>query len=226
MHWQCTTRQMLLSGGRSSMKQHLAVYGNVPMVRAHCYRCKRFSLVVDDELLCCGRLIEVEPLKIERISQPEARRRKPNAAQRQKILEAQNYCCLYCDVSLDGYVFYRKQVRKIKITWDHMTPYAYSRDNHHENFAATCQFCNAWKSSLIFKTVEEVRAYVALKWQAEGKAVKDLRRNQMPEEVRAAPELAKVLQPAMPISSLVRITPASKKPYRIVSIKTWHVYEK
>lgn len=157
------------------MRQHLALYGNTQIVRAHCYQCKRFALVVDDILQCCDRRIEASPTKVRRMSTPEERRRLPAKAQRERILEAQGYRCLYCDVSLNGYVTYHDKIKKVRLTWDHMAPYTYTLDNHAENFAATCQFCNAWKSSLIFKTVDEVRIYVATKWEAERESESELR---------------------------------------------------
>lgn len=211
------------------MKQHLAIYGNVLMARAHCWKCKRFSLVVDGEIQCCGRQIETNPEEVLQISQPESRRRRLSAVHRREILQTQNYKCLYCGISLiDSYAFYHGQVRKVRVNWDHMAPYTYTLNNHKENYAATCQFCNSWKSSLIFKTVDEVRAYVEAKWQGEGKGAKDLCRSEVSNKVRAAPLLAKVLQPAVPVSGMVEITPAPEireRKRRIVMIKTWHARE-
>lgn len=182
------------------MKQHLAIYGNTKIVRGYCYRCSRYALVVGGLLQCCDRQVEAEPTKIRRMSQPEAVRRTPSASAKRQILESQDYRCLYCDVSLDGYVFYRSEMRRVRTTWDHMMPYAHSLNNHDVNFAATCQFCNAWKSSLIFKTVEEVRIYVAAKWEAERKSKEDMRR--VRNEVRAKTMVAEVLQTDMSVSSV------------------------
>lgn len=167
--------------GVSDLKSHLALYGNTGLVRMYCKSCQRWAFVIDDALQCCMTLVETKPEKIVRESQPEAKRRIPSMKERTRILEAQNHRCLYCDVSLAGYVIYRSELKKVKLTWDHMTPYAYSLNNHHENFAATCQFCNAWKSSLVFKTVEEVRVYVALKWEEEGRKTKVV--SGVPDEV-------------------------------------------
>lgn len=151
------------------MKQHLAVYGNTKIVRGHCYKCNRYALVVDRLLQCCDREIDPQPTKIKRMSQPEAMRRQPSANAKREILERQDHRCLYCDVAFDGYTHYHGDMKRVRITWDHMMPYTHTLDNHANNFAATCQFCNAWKSSLIFKTVEEVRIYVASKWEQERK---------------------------------------------------------
>lgn len=158
--------------GIPDLKSHLALYGNTGIIRAYCQSCQRWAFVIDDTLQCCMTLTEAAPKKIVRESEPEARRRKPSVKEQTRILEAQNHRCLYCDVSLAGYVIYHGELKKVKLTWDHMTPYAYCLDNHHENFAATCQFCNSWKSSLVFKTVEEVRVYVAVKWEEEGRKAK------------------------------------------------------
>lgn len=209
MHCQCTTRPACVKGKRSRVKQHLAVYGNVQIVRADCYACGHYALVIDGELQCCGRRVEAEPVQIKRMSQPEAHRRHPSARHKREILEAQNYRCLYCDVLLDGYVFYRGELRKVRLTWDHMAPYSYTLNNHAENFAATCQFCNAWKSSLIFKTVDEVRIYVETKWQSEGRnSARELR--ELQKEISCQAEVAEVLQPAMPVQKVERKPPPRK----------------
>lgn len=208
MHCQRTTRSARVKSGYSRMKQHLAVYGNIHIVRADCYVCGRYALVVDGELQCCGRLIETEPSEIKRMSEPEARRRTPSAAHKKEILEAQNYRCLYCDVSLDGYVFYHGELRKVHLNWDHMAPYVYTLNNHAENFAATCQFCNAWKSSLIFKTVDEVRIYVEAKWEAGGRPARQLRKLQ--STVSGETEVAEILQPTVPVP-IVESQPPPRK---------------
>lgn len=192
------------------MRQHLAIYGNVQIIRADCYACGRYALVIDGALQCCGRLVETEPVEIKRMSQPEARRRTPNAAHKKEILEAQNYRCLYCDISLDGYAVYRSQLRRVQLTWDHMAPYAYTLNNHPENFAATCQFCNAWKSSLIFRTVDEVRIYVEAKWRAEGNSTSHLQEQRLQDAVPEETRLAEVLQPAVPVPKLEPKPPPRK----------------
>lgn len=179
--------------------------------------------MVDGELQCCGRPVEVEPVEIQRISQPEARRRTPDAARKREILLAQDYRCLYCNVSLDGYVSYHGQLRQVRLTWDHMAPYAYTLNNHPENFAATCQFCNAWKSSLIFKTVDEVRIYVEAKWRAEGATTSQLRKLQ--DEISDEAKMAKVLQPAMPVPKVEYAAPKIKnRERRPIRIKTWRAW--
>ena len=108
------------------MKQHLALYGNVQIVRAYCYKCGRHALVVDEHLQCCDRRIETTPAKTRRMSQPEQKRRRLKQNEKDYILNAQEHKCLYCDASFDGYVEYHGELRKVKITWDHMAPYTYN----------------------------------------------------------------------------------------------------
>ena len=182
------------------MKQHLALYGNTGIVRGYCYKCRRYSLVVGGLLQCCDRRVEAAPADIKRMSDPEGRRRKLRVNERDEILQAQNYRCLYCDVSLNGYVFYRGQQRRVRETWDHMVPYDHTLNNHASNFAATCQFCNAWKSNLIFKSVDEVRIYVTAKWEVEREAERQLRG--MRGEIRETTMVAEVLQTELSVSSL------------------------
>lgn len=150
------------------MRAHLAIYGTVQMVRAWCGVCKRQALVVDNQIQCCGREAQRTPVSVKRISEPESRRKKPSTKHSKLILETQNYRCLYCDIDLlNGWAWYHKKLCKVRLTWDHQAPYTYTLDNRPENFAASCQFCNAWKAAHIFKTVDEVRIYVTEKWDRE-----------------------------------------------------------
>jgi len=55
--------------------------------------------------------------------------------------------------------------KKLCLEWDHQVPYSYSQNNHDANFLPACHLCNRWKSALIFQTVEEVKVYVATKWE-------------------------------------------------------------
>lgn len=207
------------------MKQHLAIYGNTQIVRADCWICGRYSFVVDGEIQCCGRPVDVDPAEIQRVSEPETRRRRPSAAHQREILQAQDYRCLYCNVTLDGYVTYHGELQQVRLTWDHMAPYAYTLNNHPENFAATCQFCNAWKSSLIFKTVDEVRIYVEAKWRAEGNQESRLREQGLQCPVSTEAKVAKVLQQAMPVPRVEQASSKTKnRERRIVSIKTWRAW--
>jgi hypothetical protein len=200
MPCQSIGRDPCVGKGYSTMKQHLALYGNTGIPRGYCYKCSRHALIVGGLLQCCDRPVETAPTKLRRMSDPEGRRRTPKLNERNEILQSQNYRCLYCDVSLDGYVFYRGQERRVRTTWDHMVPYSHTFNNHAGNFAATCQFCNAWKSSLIFKSVDEVRIYVAQKWETEREAESRLRG--MREEVRTETPLAEVLHADVSVSSL------------------------
>lgn len=185
------------------------------MVRVYCESCRRHALVVQDVKQCCGERADENPGRIKRMSEPESRRRLPGMADRQVILESQNFRCLYCDVAFDGYVYFRGQFKKVKLNWDHMAPYAYSMDNKHQNFAAACQFCNSWKGGLIFKTVDEVRIYVAAKWEKERGEGRELRERGVLDAVPSKTEMAEVLQSEMPVPRLGPPEPApveTKKP--------------
>lgn len=184
----------------SSNDSHLALYGNVKVGRVFCVSCQRHAFVVKGEKQCCGEEVDGEPSRTRRMSEPEGRRHRLTAHQKTVILKSQRYRCLYCDVPLDGYVSYRGDIVKVKVTWDHMAPYSHTLNNRPENFAATCQFCNSWKANLIFKTVDEVRIYVAEKWQRERNHAQGVPR--MPNPVSTEETVATLLRFKMPISCM------------------------
>jgi 5-methylcytosine-specific restriction endonuclease McrA len=83
----------------------------------------------------------------------------PGLKIQKKILEVQNKKCLYCEKQFGDLYMKNGKVRQLKIQWDHLIPYSYSKENKF-NFVAACNICNQIKSNKIFNTVEEVFHYV------------------------------------------------------------------
>ena len=155
---------------------HLAVYGNVKILRGFCGRCERMALIRDDEFLCCGDLVLIDdsPKREKRMSDAVRRRKPLKLSVRKACLIEQDYRCLYCEQSFGGIVWLRGKQITLRVNWDHQVPFSFGHDNREENFAAACQVCNAWKSSLIFQSVDEVKIYVHQKWEQNRKAPTDL----------------------------------------------------
>ncbi len=147
-------------------------YGNEFLRREFCPSCNTEAFVFDGRLDCpCGRESDVEQEVVYiQASEPERKRKLPPAAWRRLILERQGYCCLYCGQKFNSLVYYKKRAHRLRCCWDHKEAYAYSFNNRSENYAAACQFCNAWKSAKFFQSAEEVKAYVRDKWEKHGNA--------------------------------------------------------
>ena len=140
--------------------QHYAHYGNVVMEREYCIHCRQYSLLSDGKLTCCGTPTNFDTTRSKRMSQAQDRRKGPNAAERQTILELQSNRCLYCDVLFNSAVERKGRLIFLKVNWDHFVPFAYSQNNYAFNFVAACQICNGIKGSMTFRTVEEARVYI------------------------------------------------------------------
>ena len=133
----------------------VVLYGNVAIPRVKCPRCRRMSLVVDMETLCCEVHIKKESIgdKVYRESEPPPQKRKgPSPKEKKRILEEQDYRCAYCDVAFSVLV---------GVTWDHFVPWSYAQDERTSNFIASCSRCNQLKQAQIFTGIEEVRVYIA-----------------------------------------------------------------
>lgn len=128
-------------------------------------------MVVDGLMACCDRPVsdaDQKPTVARRMSEPVQKRKPASAAIRRRILKQQGDVCLYCSRSFGALVALNGRERILRLQWDHRLPYAYSFNNQDDNFAAACHVCNAWKSDLVFQTLEEARIHLALKWaQAE-----------------------------------------------------------
>jgi 5-methylcytosine-specific restriction endonuclease McrA len=142
------------------VRTHLALYGNEGIQRALCPECEEWSFVIDGEIVCCDIPIQKKPKKTKRISDVHFKRRKPSPLIQRKILEDQDYCCLYCDVNVYGYTYKKERPVKVRLNWDHMVPYIYSGNNKEDNFAAACHVCNGIKSDMMFETIDDARLYI------------------------------------------------------------------
>src|SRR3990167_8085966 len=78
-------------------KNHLAIYGNVKMLRVYCEKCKSMTLVVDSIKLCCNKEINNLAVKRTRNMISGGERKRPNKLLQKKILEFQGNKCLYCN---------------------------------------------------------------------------------------------------------------------------------
>lgn len=129
-----------------------ALYGNVALHRGFCHKCKQMALIIDNRFQCC--LLEAGPPERERkkrISEtPDGYHKQLPPKIKRKILDDQDYCCIYCGVNLHGKI----------IHYDHFVPWAYSQNNAETNMLASCNRCNLVKSDMYFQTIEEARIYI------------------------------------------------------------------
>lgn len=142
------------------MKECVALYGNVAIMRAYCPECHGIALVVQGDMACCGGPPGGIPDEFVRVSEPPLVRKLPPPSQRKHILAEQQGRCFWCDFPFGSWRRYKGKLRRLKIEWDHMLPWSHSRDNSVDNFVASCHLCNGIKSNLVFATVEEVRQHV------------------------------------------------------------------
>ena len=142
-------------------------YGNVQIPRIYCRKCQSWSFVLEGKRQCCNRPTETAIVKIKRMTNTEAIRRKPPKHLQEVLLLKFQECCAYCERGFGTWVHYHERPTKLRLEWDHQLPFAYLQSNPQENFLPACHVCNRWKSSLMFQTLEEVKVYVTTKWEKE-----------------------------------------------------------
>lgn len=147
------------------MSHHIGLYGNVALERALCPICCETAFVIDGEYTCCRLKVKSAATHYKRMTNPEAKRMLPTAKERAELLEQFQHSCAYCDRAFGAWVHRKGKIRRLSLAWDHQVPYSYSQNNEAHNFLPACNVCNGYKSDKIFTTVEEVRVYVALRWQ-------------------------------------------------------------
>jgi hypothetical protein len=146
---------------------HLAVFGNVGLIRANCPECRRMAIQLDGEMQCCGYELGSKPDRWKRVVEPEFNRRLPSANERAAALWRQEGRCIYCTMRFGSYAWRSSKQVKLLVRWDHFVPYSYSANNADANFVAACQICNGIKSDKMFDTLDEAQVYIAARRQTE-----------------------------------------------------------
>lgn len=150
------------------VKNVLSIYGNTLLQKTWCEDCECNTFVRDHRKLCCGQLTYDTPERYVRESEPEFVRHLPNKFEREEILNAQDHRCFYCDQKFGSAKHRKGKEIALRLNWDHKLPYAYSANNHTSNFVAACHVCNGIKSDLIFRDLDEAKAYIAVQRKDKG----------------------------------------------------------
>ena len=149
---------------------NVAMYGNTKLLRVYCYACRCNAFVVKGFKACCDTEIKSE-LRLENFTiecEPEFIRKTPPKEIQEKILNAQDHSCFYCEHTFNTHVFRDGKPKRVVLNWDHFVPWAYSRDNKGFNFVAACSICNQLKSNKVFDTVDQARLYIYEKRRDKG----------------------------------------------------------
>lgn len=91
---------------------------------------------------------------------PKPLRRKPSIEVREHILIEQRGACFWCLLPLDSTIWQGQRSIDYELEWDHAVPFAYLQASPAGNWVASCQICNAVKSDLRFRSVEEARRHI------------------------------------------------------------------
>lgn len=141
---------------------HIAIYGHHRFKRQYCSKCGTYAIVQGGIIGCCGRHAKAEdPEAVKVMSGMRNKRGRPSGPAQKQILETQQNRCIYCLRPFGSVTMQEKRMVFLRIEWDHLLPFAYSLDNHEENFVAACQICNRIKGGTVFDTIDAARAYIA-----------------------------------------------------------------
>ena len=130
------------------------MYGHVILLRSKCPKCKSMAIILDEKYQCCDTLIgEFDKEKTKRMIEGKNKRNNLSIGEKKEILELQNNECAYCNCDLENSWYIKKnmeQPRPIKIHFDHVIPWSYSRETTKYGMVATCNICNLLKSNKMF----------------------------------------------------------------------------
>lgn len=142
-----------------------SIYGSTALLKAYCFICKAYSFIQNGVFVCCNRVYENIPKKeiLKRESAGQRNRKRLPKKVKNRILEAQNHKCIYCDIDLnDKYVWDNKRAKfiKIKVHFDHFVSWNYSRSDQASNLVAACHLCNGIKSDKYFTDIQSAADYI------------------------------------------------------------------
>jgi len=153
-----------------------AIFGDVILAREYCPDCDGYYLVIDGELQCCNRPVDLSQRAVRevfRVCNPDGSRYLSEKEKRD-IRANQGDTCFYCYREFGTYVWraakgVRKPIR-LSCEFDHCVPFSYFLTTQQANIVAACHVCNRIKSNLIFEDGDAARQYLAEQWVANGYA--------------------------------------------------------
>src|ERR1700757_3514336 len=126
----------------TNKEAHVAYYGEIAIERRYCEDCERFAFFIDGEMRCCGAKLQVErPNKRKRMCDVYGKRKGPPKKERDRILREQHDNCFWCDRGFGNSVWLGRRRIVLRVEWDHLVPFGYSRNNNTQNFVASCHIC-------------------------------------------------------------------------------------
>lgn len=149
------------------MKRHIAMYGSTRMERGYCAKCKQYAIVIKNVLQCCDAEFVADGLakKAKRMIEAYQKRQRPSRTAIQKMLQAQDNKCFYCEIPFGTAYMHPQQkiIRVLKVCCDHVIPYKLTQDNRDINFVCACGTCNGIKLDLVFQTIQEAKDFINYK---------------------------------------------------------------
>lgn len=139
-------------------KRIMYVYGNITIPTDYCYQCHARSFVFDDKIACCGSPCPPRPVQGFKIIADVVFKRHPISAKlARKILDSQDYCCIYCSARFGSMRNFKGKNEIVKLHFDHLIPFVYG--GNHTRIVAACSRCNVHKSDKYFDNLADIQQY-------------------------------------------------------------------
>ena len=145
-----------------------AIYGKVTFNRHECPSCGNCLLNKNQWFKCdvCGYTnADKKATKFKVIVPPPGIRNNPPRHIQKELLIIQDNKCYWCANKFGTVYWKNNKIKYLKKHWDHKIPFSYEQTNRNENWVASCNICNLFKSNFMFKTDEECRVFILRRWQ-------------------------------------------------------------
>lgn len=153
---------------KKDKKVEKCIYGGVILFRMACPGCGDYNFMVQNNVVCnsCGHIYSLDVEKQKKIRQEVhgLKRRQLSKYALNKLIEKQNGKCYWCGRYFGTKIIYHDKIKTIRAIGDHHDPFVSSRNSTKENFVASCQLCNSFKSDRAGDD-DTIRKFVESRWE-------------------------------------------------------------
>ena len=79
-------------------------------------------------------------------------------------IQDERLTCSYCDTKIGAIVRTHGKIVVLRLNFDHFIPRSRGGSDEPENIIISCHICNAFKRDKVFRSLNEARQYLTMKW--------------------------------------------------------------
>ena len=141
-------------------------FGNIILYRHTCIRCEHEILSSNENYLCdCGHEYKQNEYDGTIYEIVATRRKGLPRWKKSELIKEQKNRCYWCERKFGVLYMKGSKIKSLNPCFDHIVPYSFSKASPIDGFVAACNFCNQFKSNMIFSHEDDCRKYLKKRWE-------------------------------------------------------------